>query len=649
MNWKNKPNITRLLSNAFLTAILLPAPAPPEAWAAEDNATTKLPSRVADAKLPSDATAKLPPRAAARQPSRVAPLPRVMKQYGWTLRLNTRNQILSLSTPPPELTIAGTPTPNSASPPDPFIAAGMLAMKAKQFDDGLYAAVDLAAQSGCGKLSSKKALLKTLAERLNEEQIAGSNVQEVLLGAARLGKLGVKAQGQTEVAVRERVGDFMSKTELSKPVAFYTWSPELEDIFRQDRMLQTELKGAAGIKKLITLLRSDEKSAADYADHLKFVSGICNPFRARDLRPFLDKSKQETELKIPAKGVCFFPASNSHEDALVQQLFANSPIPDGFNLYDAMIARIDSGKMSLKLRKNSGWYDYQSWALEPLVIPNRMPEARNLDFDEGYRKQLREMFKGLMALSRETQCKNLPAGAGGAGGGPNEIHIYPELTLEPLCSYYYRRARSYSFVHRQLEQSFGGAALAGLHRLSEEGKAEISLPDELTQMEKLFSGACLQCAREIGNDPSRWRLDDAVIPAANAAYFRLWAKTALADPEVAADGRMMVPVFRDLVRKKTKVWLFLGWIHTYVDVRYKKVPAVLSLTPDSPAAGKNDKPVPVFEEETHQVVYPLTAEAYVDKVLDRKEFRKLCDRNNNVLADIVRELSGNKAESEAPQ
>ena len=40
----------------------------------------------------------------------------------------------------------------------------MLAQKAKQFDDGLYAAVELAAQQGAGRCQGKANLLKTLAD-----------------------------------------------------------------------------------------------------------------------------------------------------------------------------------------------------------------------------------------------------------------------------------------------------------------------------------------------------------------------------------------------------------------------------------------------------------------------------------------------------
>ena len=44
-----------------------------------------------------------------------------------------------------------------------FVSASVLAQKAKQFDDGLYAAVDLAAQSGAGKFPGKAEMLGRLA------------------------------------------------------------------------------------------------------------------------------------------------------------------------------------------------------------------------------------------------------------------------------------------------------------------------------------------------------------------------------------------------------------------------------------------------------------------------------------------------------
>ena len=66
-----------------------------------------------------------------------------------------------------------------------FVSAAVLAEKAKQFDDGLYACVERAAQTGIGRFPGKSALLRSLAGR-----VAGDPVGEaisVVIGAAELG------------------------------------------------------------------------------------------------------------------------------------------------------------------------------------------------------------------------------------------------------------------------------------------------------------------------------------------------------------------------------------------------------------------------------------------------------------------------------
>jgi hypothetical protein len=47
-----------------------------------------------------------------------------------------------------------------------LVSGSMLAQKAKQFDDGLYAAVELAAQQGAGPFAGKAAMLRAVAGRV---------------------------------------------------------------------------------------------------------------------------------------------------------------------------------------------------------------------------------------------------------------------------------------------------------------------------------------------------------------------------------------------------------------------------------------------------------------------------------------------------
>ena len=101
------------------------------------------------------------------------------------------------------------------------------------------------------------------------------------------------------------------------------------------------------------------------------------------------------------------PASVSHETHLFFRLLGGRDVPEGFHLMQALIEEIRAGKIDLAPTKASGWYDHQTWALQPLLLPEKTPEASHLICGEEYRKHLEELFKGTLALTRETHVKQL--------------------------------------------------------------------------------------------------------------------------------------------------------------------------------------------------------------------------------------------------
>src|SRR5262249_39379532 len=143
-----------------------------------------------------------------------------------------------------------------------------------------------------------------------------------------------------------------------------------------------------------------------YEGMLLLAEHLTNPLAGPDLRPAL-AALDKGEAPTWPTGLAFLPPSRAHETDLIMRLNDDRTIPEGFNLADAMIDRIRAGTLSLAPRPNSGWYDHQTWALEPLVVPERMPEAPRLRLDESYREQLVALFKGLLAMTRETHVKQL--------------------------------------------------------------------------------------------------------------------------------------------------------------------------------------------------------------------------------------------------
>lgn len=559
---------------------------------------------------------------------------RTMTVAAWKIELDLATQELAVDAPP-DLELAFDPSferdhaeaPLSATlgtvEGRALVSASVLAQKAKIFDDGLYAAVEVAAQEGAGGHAGKAALVASLGGALAgaDPSMAGT-AQELLLGAAHLGRVPIQGVPRPVEARAERaVEAFLAEEELSKPIGFYTWSPQLGSIFQQDRMLQGEI-GPDGIQALASALRADPSARATYEAHLRLISRLTNPFARPDLRGFLE-SCDRGHPEPTAEDVRFLPPSVAQETEIVKKLYGARPIPEGWVLADEMIRRIRSGTLNLEPRAESGWYDYQTWALEALVIPERMPEGERLQLDDEYRKLLLELFKGLLTLNRETHIKQLEIPLAGSAMPEREtIDIAPALSVEPLVTFYLRRALGYRFVRGVLEDAFGPGQLERLHRLTQTGQAPTCLAEELAGIERLFLGAHVMASKELGLPP-----DPAVGSGASASEagdsFVAWVRGLESDPDLYLDVRAMVPVFYDVERHKSKVWAFLGWSSRPITVSFARPPQATIL--DLRGRPLRDAPRICWSEVYADLPYPVTAELYVDRILDRDELRKLCD------------------------
>ena len=226
--------------------------------------------------------------------------------------------------------------------------------------------------------------------------------------------------------------------------------------------------------------------------------------------------------------------------------------------------------------------------------------------NDGYRLQLADLFKAVLSLSRETHVKQLEglvvgASRGRAIGVPT-AWIAPELSVEPLPTYYERRAQGYAFVRGVLERL---GPVEHMHRLTPGGRVARSLAEELEEMSAIFNGAAAVAWEELGEKPAA--------AAGDAQRFREWAGTG----DVAPDIRMMVPVFFDIARQKVKVWMILGWDTRYLGISFDTEPLV-----DIVRGHRRIR----FTSTGRQVAYPVFAEVYMSRLLDRGEFRAHCDR-----------------------
>jgi hypothetical protein len=499
------------------------------------------------------------------------PVTRDLRGDGWHLQLDLSPQVLSLEIPEETTFREGEEelAPTCSRLADGFVSASMLAIKAKLFDDGLYAAAELATQSAKSKLLARLV-----------------NVAPVIAAAARLG--GLDASFSPEV---QRITEaFLADERASKPLAFYTWSAALRGIFQQDRLLQQELN-QSDVGALTAALEADPANKAAYSAHLDFVAQITNPL-VSDM----------PDLRKP-NGRYFFPPAQSLESGLVKRLYGDRFIPDGWSLADEMAARLRDGSLNVDPTDMSGWYDFQAWALDPFVRLDNMPEGARLKTNDRYRKQLEDLFKAILALTRETHVKQLHMPMAGRALGAREVvvRVAPDLTVEPIRTYYERRALGYEFLRHVLEAI---CPLMLMHRVTDSGPVARPLDEELEEMIALMRGAAAVAGEELG-------MDTAVGP--EVGRFRAWAK----DPDIAEDVRMMVPVFFDRGRDKTKVWAILGWATRTLLVSYASPPIVRV----HEGAARVE-----FGTAVRRIAYPVFAEVYVSRLLDRDEFRTHCDR-----------------------
>lgn len=565
---------------------------------------------------------------------------------GYRVQLDLSDQILGFDVPEQEFW-SGDETDLSPTIPHhlgtEFVSAAALALKAKQFDDGLYAAVERAAQNGAGPYPGKAFLVASLATKFCVGAREPTSLHSLLFAACQLSGVDAVVPPGLAPAVSEAVARFLSDELRSKPLGFYTWSRDLEAIFRQDRILHGELRDEREVSTLVRVLLADDRLREVYVGYLDLLAALTNPLTESDLRPLLAAPDRDL-IETRRTPVWFFPPSRAHETDLVMKLYGDRPVPEGFNLMDELIARIRSGDIQIKPTEESGWHDYQTWSIEPLAIPESMPESKHLRLDKSYRKHLFELFKGIHALTRETHIRPLAIACPPLCAFEplaRTLYIAPDLSAEPLTTFYQRRALSYLFVRKVLTATFGTDGLHQMNRLRPAGPVSLSLAEELQQMEALFLGAYATVSRQLGLDVEDCpTVGSGQGPEADSARFREWTRQLETDEDLGQDARMMVPVFYDELRRKTKVWLFLGWTTKLLRVCFAKPPRVLGDTKPRFGFGAISKLWPrrvqtqdtrepradiVFTEAHRQLACPVTAEVYVTKILNRDEFRSHCD------------------------
>jgi hypothetical protein len=506
-------------------------------------------------------------------------------------------------------------------------SVNMIDGKAKQFDDGLYAALDQAYYKGLeGKLLSHVALVQRIYEQ------AGKDSRAAPFLAAGLELAGVKVAVSNESAKNVLLAEFNANEVQSKPIGFYTWNETLGTCFRFLRFFQRQLveRHIALIRALTEAIGKDKTLLADYQKAMAFYARLTNPYTCLTCadvlgRPSLDwptvvsrcKEKKTTHLTV-----ALFPPSTSKETVLFEKLFPLG-LPPNADLMREFVRRIRSGEVDLKPKADSGWYEHQVYALETLLLPEKGAEHKKLQLTKAYKKRMLEAFQALVTKRRETHVRQLEIAKGEAAPPPLE-KIQPRLRVEPCPSYFLRTARAYAFLANFLEATLEPQTLASLHGLKQGGERPLALHAELQQMRDLFYGLYFLSAEDIGLKPDLAK-DEAVDRERCTKVAADWLPKAFDDPDLAVDTRVSVPIYADYGRGITRLWATLGVRLARLEASYAKPPHL------KPAKGSDDwKLAELHQLQAAEYLIPVDefAEFEVKGIhtLTREELRAVCDR-----------------------
>ena len=468
---------------------------------------------------------------------------------------------------------------------DPIPSMEVVNGALKPFNDGLYAAVELEAEV------AKRQLFTALAARLATlAAAADSTVRPAFDDAAELVGAAQILAGETptidasvQARARNRAAAFQADAKFARPIGFYTWTPALERVFTRDRFLQNrggdESNGA--FAAIAYVLAQDATLLADYQRVAGIYAGLTNPYTSYTIDALIPYVTSQAALANPAAIVsafvsvapplkacayvplAFLPASRSKDSNYFDEQFCSGGLPPGTNLLDVLIQAVRSGDLDLAPGGDAGWYDYQLYALETLLLPERGPESQNLLLTAGYKKKLIETFKSILTQTRETHVKQLAFGARGTSGeGPPPVDLYPLLPAEPFPTFTLRTARAYRFLRTFLQAAMGPAFLTGTQRVVESGgRGSVPLASELDQRVTLLYGLAFIEADAVGMARTEGLLADEMAEIdmeAAVTAARAWLGAWQADTDVVRDPRVIVPVFIDYERETMTYWTVIG-------------------------------------------------------------------------------------------
>lgn len=474
--------------------------------------------------------------------------------------------------------------------------------KLKQFDDQLCAALELAMEERRAQALTR--LLKALSREANEEATLYVATALALAGAEP------DVSGEMKRRVEAERSAFLETPE-ARPCGFWDGSERLRRNFQSDRYLMRGLSVHDSPEACLALSRAimgDEALREAFRQLQAFGAALTNPGRSVSAETLAGLSPQEAASRF-AHGERFalVSYSGSKEQALLERL--NREISPDVSLMPLMIDAVRSGRLKLEPKPGSGWYDYQWYALETLLAPERGRESAKLRLTDAYKKRLESAFATALAKTRETHIKRLPVLTLGSDGGPDEpppkVKVAPEFAAEPTLTVYLRLGRAYRFLRQALAATMGEEELARVLVAPSQSSASSALQESAKLCYGLYERLCLEIGRVPDYLPDELTAEER---AEAQGVFGRWHDTWNCDSALASDVRAVAPVIR-WPGGRTRYWAAAGVrleraVYTYLDkpevggeVEAEFAPCAVYLPTDLFLEFERSTPAPLARDE----------------------------------------------------
>lgn len=438
----------------------------------------------------------------------------------------------------------------------------------------------------------------------------------------------------TNVAARDYFAKrYSTETAQRESTHFGLWNERTDACYRVNRFFQMEfdLDDFDWMQPLLQSLRSDASLAEDYRRILSRWQRVANATSRLTMMDLVD-SRGAVELvrlkrdrKITSSAVSLFPPRSHRELELARRLF-----PLGYSaeedIWNAMVAAIRQERLDLRPQQKSGWFDYQVYALETLLNPQRGDEACSLSLSGRYLRRRMEVPWERTTFSEITPSGDKNSGASSERELQTGHSLFsPRLRLEPAPTFYVRMARSYRFLDGALSDLIAEPQLSQLYGLTAGGKRNSPLIQELRQLRRLFYGCYALSIEDLG---MKLELDETELTELeeSRSVAQEWLGRLIDDPDLAMDARIVIPIVSDSRRDVTSALAVLGVRVCRLEASYRDdaVPRVRDSN-----SGEEWTPLEPFQLGESSYLLPVddlnSVKIPRSHVPTHVEFQKLCD------------------------